>query len=303
MTALPKGPVHPAEQRHPDQRPAPPARLQVRPCQRLQRPHLGPAHVGHPPRRPRTGQLRKPVGDFAHLDRLVGHPARHRQHGRLRKPLEQRHQQIVELRRTQHGPAQPRLLDQPFHRELRPVVAERHPVHAHDRDVQEMAHPGPPRRRDQVRRRPLVTAPGGARAVHDRLHAGQRGLQTGPTRAQVHGVGGGVPAEHPHLVAVRPQPPDDEPAQRSGPAGHQGRGHVVPSLRTPGAPGRNAPPASTTPRAPGNVTSARPGGGQGPSSPPPGRPHPKRTRPAGSIEVNRSQERGPARPLGTWRPW
>ncbi|GHG09180.1 hypothetical protein GCM10018777_21960 [Streptomyces albogriseolus] len=36
-----------------------------------------------------------------------------------------------------------------------------------------------------------------------------------------------MPAEHPHLVAVRPQPFDDGPAEGSGTAGHQDRGHAA----------------------------------------------------------------------------
>ncbi|GAA5047890.1 hypothetical protein GCM10023336_13610 [Streptomyces similanensis] len=45
-----------------------------------------------------------------------------------------------------------------------------------------------------------------------------------------------MPAEHPHLVPVGAQPFGDEPAERSGAAGHQDRGHAAPSLRTSASP-------------------------------------------------------------------
>ncbi|BBC97211.1 hypothetical protein SRO_6035 [Streptomyces rochei] len=138
-----------------------------------------------------------------------------------------------------------------------------------------MPHPGPPRRRQQMLGRLLVTAPGTARTVHHRPHPRERRVQFRPARAQIDAVRPGVPAEHPQLVPVRAQPLGDLPAERARAAGDQDRGHAV------SAPWDRTPPVGTPLRREDRTAARkcdiapvpdrwRPGGGQGPSSPPPG---------------------------------
>lgn len=93
----------------------------------------------------------------------------------------------MELGGPQDRPAEPRILDHLLDLPLDPVVAERHPVHADDRDMDRMGDTGLFRGLDEMSGRRVVATARLRGAVHDRVRAVDRRAQA-RTVAQIDGT-------------------------------------------------------------------------------------------------------------------